>query len=48
MPGRIDWCAKVVNAENTSNPGSFAPPSTREELKLALLDFLMPSDWVEE
>ena len=28
MSGRIDWCANVVNAENTSNPGSFALPST--------------------
>ena len=31
-----------------SNPGSFAPPSTWEELKLALLDILMPSNSVEE
>ena len=48
MSGRIDWCANVVNAENMSNPGSFVPPSTWEELKLALLDILMPSNSVEE
>ena len=46
--GRIDWCANVVNAENIINPGSFAPSSTWEELKLALLDFLMPANSVEE
>ena len=48
MSGRIVWCANVVNAENISNPSSFAPPSTWEELKLALLDILMPSNSVEE
>ena len=48
MSGRIDWCANVANAENMSNPGSFAPPSTWEELKLALLDILMPSNSVEK
>ena len=48
MSGRIHWCANVVNAENMSNPGSFAPPSTWEELKLAPLDILIPSNSVEE
>ena len=48
MSGRIDWCANVVNAEKMSNPGSFVPPPTWEELKLALLDILMPSNSVEE
>ena len=33
MSGRIDWCANVVNAENINSPGSFAAPSTWEELK---------------
>ena len=46
--GRIDWSANVVNAENINNAGSFAPPSTWEELKLALLDILMPANSVEE
>ena len=31
-----------------SNPGSFAPPFTWEQLQLALLDLLMPSNSVEE
>ena len=48
MSGTIDWCANVVNAENMINPGSFVPPFTWEELKLALLDILMPSNSVEE
>ena len=48
MSGRIDWCENVVNAENITNPRSFATPSTWEELKLALLDFLMPANSVEE
>ena len=26
MSRRVDWCANVVNAENISIPGSFAPP----------------------
>jgi len=47
MSGRIDWSANVVNAENINNAGSFAPPSTWEELKLALLDILMPANSVE-
>ena len=47
MSGRIDWSANVVNAENVNNPGPFAPPSTCE-LKLALLDILMPANSVEE
>ena len=48
MSGRIGWSANVVNAENINNAGSFAPPSTWEELKLALLDILMPANSVEE
>ena len=48
MSGRIDWSANVVNAENVNNPGSFPPPSTWEELKLAILDILMPANSVEE
>ena len=48
LSGRIDWSANVVNAENINNAGSFAPPSTWEELKLALLDILMPANSVEE
>ena len=48
MSGRIDWSANVVNAENINNAGSFAPPSSWEELKLALLDILMPANSVEE
>ena len=48
MSGRIDWSANVVNAENINNAGSFAPPSTWEELKLALLDILMPANSVVE
>ena len=48
MSGRIDWCENVVNAENITNPRSFATPSTWEELKLALLDILMPANSVEE
>ena len=48
MSSRIDWCANAVHAENTNNPGPFAPPSTWEELKLALLDILMPANSVEE
>ena len=47
MSGRIDWSANVVNAENVNNPGSFAPPSTWEELKLAILDILMPANSVK-
>ena len=47
MSGRIDWSANVVNAENINNAGSFAPPSTWEELKLALLDILMPANSVD-
>lgn len=30
----------MVNAEYVNNPGPFAPPSTWEELKLAILDIL--------
>ena len=41
MSGRIDWSVNVINAENINNAGSFAPPSTWEELKLALLGILM-------
>ena len=48
MSGRIDCCTNVVNAANINNAGSFAPPSTWEELKLALLDILMPANSVEE
>ena len=48
MPGRIDWSANVVNAEDVNKPGSFSPPSTWEELKLASLDILMPANSVEE
>ena len=48
MSGRIDWSANVVNAENINNVSLFAPPSTWEELKLALLDILMPANRVEE
>ena len=48
MSGRIDWSANVVNAENVNNPGSFSPPTTWEELKLAILDILMPANSVEE
>ena len=48
MSGRIDWSANVVNAENANNPGSFPPPSTGRELKLALLDILTPANSVEE
>ena len=33
MSVKIDWCANVVNARNMSDSGSFAPPSTWEELK---------------
>ena len=47
MSGRIDWSANVVNAENINNVGLFAPPSTWEELKLSLLDILMPANSVE-
>ena len=48
MSGEIVWCADVFIAENMSNPGSFAPSSTREELKLALFDTIRPSNLVEE
>ena len=48
MSGWIDWSANVVNAENINDAGSFAPLSTWEELKLALLDILMPANSVEE
>ena len=48
MSGRIDWSASVVNAEDVNSPGSFSPPSTWEELKLAILDILMPANSVEE
>ena len=44
MSGRIDWSANVINAENINNAGSFAPPSTWEELKIPLLDILMPAN----
>ena len=48
MSGRIDWSANVANAENVNNPGSFPPPSTWGELKLALQDILTPANSVEE
>ena len=48
MSCRIDWSANVINAENFNYAGSFAPPSTWEELKLALLDVLMPANSVAE
>ena len=48
MSVRIDWSENVVNAENVNNLCSFAPPSTWEKLKLALLDILLPANSVEE
>ena len=48
LSGRIDWSANVVNGGNVNNAGSFAPPSTWENLVLALLDILMPANSVEE
>ena len=48
MSGRIDWSANAVNADNINNARSFAPPSTWEELKLALLDILVAAKSVEE
>ena len=48
MSGRIGWSANVVNAENINNLGSVPPQSTWEELELAILDILMPTNRVEE
>ena len=40
--------AQTCQGRELNNPGSFAPPSTWEELKLALLDVLMPANSIEE
>ena len=40
--------AQTLSIESVNNPGSFAPPATWEELKLALLDILVPANSVEE
>ena len=40
LMSRIGSSSNVVNAEYVNNPGPFAPPSTWEELKLAILDIL--------
>lgn len=48
MSGSIDWQATVVSPEAPASAGSFVPPKTWKELKVALLDCLMPANNVDE